>query len=210
LEEKRRFLMFGRLVPDKGYDEYIQAARVLSGKYGERVKFSILGMPDRTRTQAEALFERIKDAAREGVVTYLEPCDEVEEVLSEVDCVVLPSLYNEGVPRSLLEGLGSAKVIVTTDWKGCRDTVIDDENGYLVPVGSNGSGKVLVEALCDKLEQVVELSRDRLLKMQRASRQLAENRFDEQQVIGEYLAKINSFLEWDAKEVAGTDRQLVV
>lgn len=175
----RRFLMLGRLVPKKGYDEFLSSAEVLRKRYGEKSEFWILGIPDKS-PDSQALLARIVDADRNGVVRRLEPTDDVRPVLAEVDTVVLPSSYNEGVPRSLLEALASGKVIVTTDWKGCRETVEEGRNGMLVPVGD-------VEALTLAMEKILLLTPERLAEMGEASRQFAETRFDERIVIAKYL-----------------------
>lgn len=177
------FLMFGRLIPKKGYDLYIDAARTLVAKYGDRVQFTVMGIPDKTRIESRLLHDRVIDAEREGVVRLLPPSDTVEHLLSTVDCVVLPSDYNEGVPRSLLEGLASGKVIVTTDWKGCRDTVIDGANGYLVPIND-------VQRLCQALEKVAMLSTAELASMGAQSRRLAEDRFDEKAILALYMNEV--------------------
>lgn len=67
----------------------------------------------------------------EGIVNYLSFSDTVEEVVAKVDCMVLPSFYREGVPKSLLETAAMGKAIVTTDNVGCREAVDYGVNDYL-------------------------------------------------------------------------------
>jgi len=125
----------------------------------------------------------IRAAEGAGAVTYLEPRDDVLPVIRSADVVVLPSTYNEGIPRSLLEALGCAKPIITTDWKGCRETVRDGTNGHLIPPDDQISLQHAINAM-------IQASPARLLAMGRASRKLTEERFDERLVINAYLSAL--------------------
>ena len=176
----RTFLMFGRLLPQKGYNQYIKAAERLRKTFGEGVALWILGKPDFERSDSIALYHRIMKAHTDGVIRYLQSSDDVRPILNEADIVVLPSTYNEGVPRSLLEALASGKPIVTTDWKGCRETVAPGENGYLIKPHSE-------ESLYDAMSQLVTCSEDLLRKLGAASRKRAECLFDERIVLEAYL-----------------------
>jgi glycosyltransferase involved in cell wall biosynthesis len=177
---RRSFLMFGRLLPKKGFYHYLRAAASLKETWGDSASFLIMGSADTTRPDSMQLLAAIKDAHEKGTITYLAPRDEVLPVLQSADVVVLPSTYNEGIPRSLLEALGCGKPIVTTNWKGCREVVKEGSNGHLVEPDD-------VKSLRDALEKMLEYSDDRLAAMGNASRQLAEERFDERQVIDAYL-----------------------
>jgi glycosyltransferase involved in cell wall biosynthesis len=179
----RTFLMFGRLIPRKGYDAYLEAARVLRARYGDRCEFLVLGIEDKNRAESTRLLERVKAAHLAGDVKYIPSKDDVLPIVEKADVVVLPSGYNEGVPRSLLEALACGKVIVTTDWKGCRETVEHGVNGELVPVGD-------VPALTKALENMILASDDEIRRMGIASRALAERKFDENIVITSYLDEL--------------------
>lgn len=181
--QQRAFLMFGRLLPKKGFDHFIEAARELRRRYTDRVAFWILGAPDQTRTESLELLARIQQAHAQGVVRYLHATDDTVPYIREADVVVLPSTYNEGVPRSLLEALACGKPVVTTDWKGCRDTVEHKKNGLLVRPNDTGS---LTEALDVLTRCDVEL----LEQYGYESRRLAEQRFDERLVLEAYLREI--------------------
>lgn len=178
-----RFLMLGRLVPKKGYDEFLLAAKELRGKYGDKVECIILGMRDENRAESIELHSRIVSASEAGHIQILQPTDNVLPIVQSADVVVLPSCYNEGIPRSLLEAMACGKAVITTDWKGCRETVREGENGFLVPVGD-------VRALTDAMEKMIISSDEKLFEYGARSRQLAEERFDERKVIGAYLGEI--------------------
>lgn len=179
----RTFLIFGRLLPKKGFYHYLYAATALKERWGDRASFLVMGAADPKRPESMELLAAIKEAHHKGALTYLEPRDEVLPVLQSADVVVLPSTYNEGIPRSLLEALGCGKPIITTNWKGCREVVKEGSNGHLVEPDDRLS-------LQDALEKMLEYSDEKLIAMGSASRQLAEERFDERKVIDAYLAAL--------------------
>ena len=123
----------------------------------------------------------------EGIVDYLGISDSVEKEIAQVDCMVLPSFYREGVPKSLLEACAMGKPIVTTDNVGCRETVDDGMNGYLCEPRSTSS-------LIEKLELMVTQSHEQRLGMGIQSRIKVENEFDEKIVIDKYLEAVKSAL----------------
>jgi glycosyltransferase involved in cell wall biosynthesis len=179
LAEKRAFLMFGRILPKKGFYHFIEAATELKRRYGERVVFWVLGAPDLERAESVDLLARIMDAHARGVIRYLQSTDDPLPFIREADVVVLPSTYNEGVPRSLLEALACGKPIVTTDWKGCRETIDHGRNGYLVTPNSTDS-------LISALSELATCDEEHLAAFARRSREIAEERFDERVVIDAY------------------------
>lgn len=183
--QSRTFLMFGRLLPKKGYDLFLLAARELKLRYGDQVQFQIMGVEDKSRPESRKLFERINHYQSLGFIKVLPKTDNVLPVLQNIDVVVLPSTYNEGVPRSILEALACGKPIVTTDWKGCRETVEEGVNGYLVPPGNQAQ-------LTYALESLTNMPTKTFQQMGKASRSLAERKFDENLVLSAYISHINS------------------
>nr|WP_319536031.1 glycosyltransferase family 4 protein [uncultured Vibrio sp.] len=174
-----RFLLIARMLYDKGIGHYIESARVLRAKYGDKVEFRLLGFLDVNNPSAIASSD-MKKWVDEGIVNYLGTSDCVEEEIAKVDCMVLPSFYREGVPKSLLEAAAMGKPIVTTDNVGCRETVDDGVNGYLCAPRST-------ESLTEKLELMINLSHQERLVMGQSSRKKVEKEFDEQIVIQKYL-----------------------
>ena len=123
----------------------------------------------------------------EGIVNYLGTSDSVEKEIGQVDCMVLPSFYREGVPKSLLEACAMGKPIVTTDNVGCRETVDDGINGYLCEPRNTKS-------LIEKLELMITHSHEQRLEMGARSRTKVENEFDEKVVINKYLEAVKTAL----------------
>jgi glycosyltransferase involved in cell wall biosynthesis len=175
------FLMVARVLYEKGIVEYFEAAKIVRAAVpGTRVQ--LLGGLDEAGGVGvpRATFE---EWLKSGDIEYLGRSDDVASHLHQADCVVLPS-YREGTPKTLLEAAAVGKPLVTTDVPGCRETVVDGHNGYLCQVRSGAD-------LAAKMLQVLALPTPELERMAQASRQLAETKFDERLVLGQYLQAIS-------------------
>ncbi|NRP15019.1 glycosyltransferase family 4 protein [Marinobacterium sp. xm-a-152] len=174
-----RFLLIARMLHNKGIGYYVEAARELKKIYGERVEFRLLG-PLGINNPSAVTEDEIRLWTRDEVVTYLGSSDHVEREIAPIDCIVLPSFYREGVPKSLLEACAMGKPIITTNNIGCRETVDDGVNGYLCDVKSTPS-------LIGKLHKMINQTHEQRIEMGRNSRIKVEKEFDEKIVINEYL-----------------------
>lgn len=143
----RKVLLAARLLWDKGIAEYVAAARQLN-RDGLKAEFLLAGEPDAGNPNSVQA-EQVDAWSQERIITPLGHVDEMADLLSEIDVMVLPSFYREGVPRSLIEAAAAGLPIITTDTPGCREVVDDGVNGFLVPVGDNN-------ALVDALRRVLE------------------------------------------------------
>ncbi|MFQ2435499.1 glycosyltransferase family 4 protein [Aeromonas caviae] len=181
-----RFLLIARMLYDKGIGYYVEAARSLKQKYGDSVEFRLLGFLDVNNPSAVSKTEMLS-WVDEGIVTYLGVSDKVEDEIAQVDCIVLPSFYREGVPKSLLESGAMGKPIVTTDNVGCRETVDNGVNGFLCAPRDTVS-------LVSALEKIVLMSHQERLKMGARSREKIEREFDEQIVINKYIEAVKKIL----------------
>ncbi len=169
------FLFVGRLLKDKGIREYVEACRLLRERHVS-ARFRILGPLD-TNPKAIKL-EQLQAWAREGIVEYLGEAKDVRPILSQAHVLVLPS-YGEGTPRSVLEGMSMGLAIVTTEAPGCRETVMDGLNGFLVPVGD-------AEALAEAMGRLGE-DPGLIDQFGARSRQLAEQKYDVRLVSAEIM-----------------------
>lgn len=181
-----RFLLIARMLFDKGIGYYVEVARELKAKYGNNVEFRLLGFLDVDNPSAVSK-EQMNEWVEEGIVNYLGVSDKVEEQIAQVDCMVLPSYYREGVPKSLLEAGAMGKPIVTTDNVGCRETVDHGVNGFLCEPRSK-------ESLMNELEKIIQMLHSERLRMGQASRAKMEREFDEKIVIDKYLDAIQNLL----------------
>lgn len=161
------FLLAARLLKEKGIVEYVNAARKIKRKYPD-ARFVLLGSLDANPgglSQGE-----VQKWATEGILEWPGHVPDVRLWMAKASVFVLPSYYREGVPRSTQEAMAMARPVITTNAPGCRDTVIDGENGFLVPVRN-------VDALAAAMERFI-LQPDLIEKMGNASRRIAEERFD--------------------------------
>lgn len=178
------FLLVARMLWDKGVGDFVEAARLVRARHPQ-ARFQLLGFAAVANPSAVSM-EQIQTWVDEGCVDYLGSTDDVRTFLQDADCVVLPSTYREGVPRTLLEAAAMCRPIVTTDAPGCRDTVIDGESGYLCKP-SDGAD------LADKFFRFINLPVLARHEMGRSGRRLMERRFDERLVINRYRAAVSAF-----------------
>lgn len=179
------FLMISRLLYDKGYREYVEAAKVIHTIY-PKCEFQLLGSID-VDYPNHVPEQQVTQDYQEGHILYLGYRSDVLQYVRRSDCIILPSFYNEGLSRVLMEGLAMEKPIITTDIPGCRETVIDGQNGYLVRPRNTDS-------LVDAIKKFLRLTNEERNLMGRQSRKLAEEVFDIQEVVKVYK-KITRNLE---------------
>lgn len=184
-DDRFRFLLIARMLWDKGVGEYVEAAKIITNKY-KNVEFQMLGFLDVENNSAVSK-EQMQEWVDAGYVNYLGVSDNVKEEIAKADCIVLPSFYREGTPRTLLESASMEKPIITTDNVGCRDVVDDGVNGYLCEVRNT-------QDLADKMEMMLNLSEDERKVMGEAGRVKMVNEFDEKIVIDKYSESIKEIL----------------
>lgn len=161
------FLLMARLLREKGICEYVEAARLVRARHGN-VRFVLLGGLD--PNPGGLTRDDVQSWADEGVVEWPGHVDDVRPWIVQSSVYVMPSYYREGVPRSTQEAMAMGRPVITTDNVGCRDTVDDGVNGFLVPVRDS-------QALAAAMQRFIEQP-DLVRAMGRESRRLAEERFD--------------------------------
>ena len=124
------FIMVARLLKEKGIYEYIEAIRLLKPSYPD-IRFLLLGSTDLNPGSVPAA--TLQEWVSEGLVECPGHVD-IKPWMTKSSVFVLPS-YREGVPRSTQEAMAMGRPVITTDVAGCRETVLENENGFLVPVG---------------------------------------------------------------------------
>lgn len=170
------FLFVGRLLKDKGVNELLQAAKLLQQAQSEAQIWVVGGLD--TDNPACIAPETLEAAQALGNLQYFGRSDKVKDFMAQADVVVLPS-YREGLPRVMLEALAMSKAVITTAVAGCRETVEEGLNGYLIPAKD-------AQALAAAMLKMSQLPEEQLKKMGEAGRQMALNRFDEQIIIQHY------------------------
>lgn len=162
------FIFIARLLAEKGVYDYIAAARLVKSKH-PNANFIILGRLDEDNPGGLSS-EELKNLVDEGVVIYPGFVSNVHEWLTNSSVFVLPSYYREGVPRSTQEAMAIGRPIITTDGPGCRETVIDGKNGFLVPRWSP-------EILAEKMVFFIE-NPEKIQTMGIESHKIAQEKFN--------------------------------
>jgi glycosyltransferase involved in cell wall biosynthesis len=170
------FLLIARLVKDKGLVEFAEAARRVKDRFPE-ARFLVAGFfDDHPRAVSRG---QMDGWVASGVLEFLGPTADVRPLLQACSVYCLPS-YREGTPRTVLEAMATGRAVITSDAPGCRQTVADGDNGFLVPVRDPAALAGAMEKFCtDPALAAV---------MGPRSRQLAERKFDVHRVNRDILA----------------------
>lgn len=165
-KEETCFLLIARLLGAKGVREYAQAAQLVKQRYGN-VRFALVGWID---SNPDAISQNELDAwLSKGWLEYWGRMSDVRPAIQKASVYVLPS-YREGTPRSVLEAMSIGRAVITTDAPGCRETVRQGDNGYLVPVKS-------AIALADAMMKFLETP-ELVATMGARSRSIALEKYD--------------------------------
>lgn len=186
LDDPIEFLLPARMIYSKGIIVFIEAAKLLYEKGYNNFHISLLGETGINNPHAIPL-DKLIQLCKPSYATYFGKTDDVKSFIIKSDVVVLPSYYREGTPKSLLEALSIGRPILTTNTPGCRETVINGENGFLCEPQS-------VKDLAEKMERFLLFEKHIIKKMGDRSRKLAEEKFDEKFVIDSYLLAIRSVI----------------
>lgn len=181
--KKIKVLMISRIIIEKGVREFADAAKML--KENKMVSFTLVGKFDEEHSRSITK-EELDTWTESGILEYLPHSNNIKQLINEHELVVLPS-YREGTPRTLLEAAAMGKPILTTNVAGCKEVVEDKKNGFLFEMKN-------AKSLRESFEKYSSLSGKEREKMGNESRSLAERKFDEQIVFGEY-SKIISRIE---------------
>jgi len=161
------FIFVGRLLREKGITEFLKAAKIVKIKYPD-TRFIVLGNVD---LNPGSIKERdIEDYVRSGIIEWPGHVDDVRPWLAQASVFVLPSYYREGIPRSTQEAMAIGRAIITTNTIGCKETVDDGINGFLIPPKN-------VDALVAAIERLVK-DPELIRRMGNESRRIAEKKFN--------------------------------
>jgi len=176
-ESKIIILLTARMIVEKGVFLLTEAAERLRSVYQDKAEFWLVGGLD---DHPNAITKEQLDAVCDGkYIKWLGYRKDVKELLQKSHIVAFPSYYMEGLPKSLIEACAIGRPIITTKSIGCKDTVDDGINGYLIPPKD-------VDALTEKLMILIDDAAMRQ-KMGNAGRQKAENEFSLDEVVEKHL-----------------------
>jgi glycosyltransferase involved in cell wall biosynthesis len=175
LPDDPAFLYIGRLIKDKGVIEYLEACKVIKKKY-PKIRCMVVGPFD---TNPSALKqEELQFYIDNNIIEYFGEQDDVRPFIAQCSTYVLPS-YHEGRPKTVLEAMAVGRSIITSNAPGCRETIIDGLNGYLVEVGN-------VEEIASKMDHLI-CNPQIVKEMGLASLKIAKERYDAKLVNGEII-----------------------
>lgn len=166
-----KFIFIGRLLKEKGIFELIDAIRQVKSRYPE-ARFTILGAIDHQNMGA-LKSEQLDQLINEKLFEYPGHVTNVQDWITDASVFVLPS-YREGVPRSTQEAMAIGRPVITTDVPGCRETVVDGLNGFLVP-------KWDADALANKMCYFIEHP-EQINVMGLESFKIAQEKFDAEKI----------------------------
>ncbi len=179
--EKVVFNYIGRILHDKGVDDYIEAAKIIKAEY-PNTEFNMLGFIEPTEMHYEKLLSELEE---KDIIKYRGRQKDIKPFVTASHATIHPSTYGEGMSNVLLESASSGKPIISTDNPGCQETFIDGETGFIYHGGD-------VDALCEQIKKFLALPNDERKSMGEKGREYIKSNFSREIVIEAYLEKINS------------------
>lgn len=179
-----KVIFTARMVEDKGTLVLIDAAKKLEKEYKGKVQFLLCGGLD---TNPNGITKDMLLSQCDGeYIQWLGHRKDILDLLKQSHIMAFPSWYREGLPKSVIEAEAIGCPVVTTDSVGCRDTVVDGKNGFIIPIKDS-------EALAVALKKLMDDS-DLRKTMGRNARAFAESKFDIKDVIKVHLDVYESVL----------------
>ena len=175
------FNYIGRILHDKGVDDYIEAAKRIKAEYPS-TEFNMLGFIEPTEIHYEKL---LSDLEEKDIIKYRGSQKDIKPFVTASHATIHPSTYGEGMSNVLLESASSGRPIISTDNPGCQETFIDGETGFIYHGGD-------VDALCNQIKKFLALPNEERKSMGEKGRKYIKSNFSRDIVIKAYLEKINS------------------
>jgi galacturonosyltransferase len=181
--EKIVFNYIGRILHDKGVDDYIEAAKRIKKIY-PKTEFNMLGFIEPTEKHYE---KKLEELGKQEIVLYRGSQKDVRPWIARSHAIIHPSTYGEGMSNVLLENASSGRFIITTDNPGCKETVINNKTGYIYKGGN-------VDDLVKKIKSFLAMNNDTRKAMGNDGRHYVEEYFSRNIVIDAYKIKIKEIL----------------
>lgn len=177
------FNYIGRVLHDKGVDDYIEAAKRIKAKYPQ-TEFNMLGFIEPTEIHYE---EDLRILGEQGIVQYRGSQKDVKPWVARAHATIHPSTYGEGMSNVLLESASMGRFIITTNNPGCQETLEHEKTGFIYQGGN-------VDALVETIERFLAMPNETRQKMGEAGRERVKAQFSRDFVIKAYKEKINELL----------------
>ena len=177
------FLYMGRMLREKGVELIAKAVKLLHQKGISNFEVRLLGLVDGLSKDVISE-EEIRKWEKEGLVHFLGSVSDVRPNIEEADCILLPTFYGEGVPRSLMEACAMGRMVLATDNVGCRDVIQDGYNGGLCKPKD-------IEHLAFKMEMILNMPEWKIKDMGLNGRKKMIAEFAESKIVKRYLEEIS-------------------
>lgn len=177
------FNYMGRVMHDKGVDDYIEAAKRIKKVYPQ-TEFNLMGFIEPTEIHYEKDLNELQD---QGIAIYRGSLKDVKPYITRSHCTIHPSTYGEGMSNVLQESASSGRFLITTNNPGCQETVENDKTGYIYKGGD-------VDALVHTIERFLALPNSQRKMAGELGRKRMEEKFSRKIVINVYREEINNIL----------------
>lgn len=177
------FNYIGRILHDKGVDDYIEAAKRIKAEYPQ-TEFNMLGFIEPTEIHYE---QELKELGEKDIVIYRGSQKDVKPFIIRAHATIHPSTYGEGMSNVLQESASSGRFLITTNNPGCQETVEDEKTGYIYKGGD-------VEALVEMIKRFLALPNSQRKLAGELGRKRMEKLFSRQIVIDAYKEEISRLL----------------
>lgn len=178
------FNYIGRILHDKGVDDYIEAAKRIKANY-PKTEFNLMGFIEPTEIHYE---KDLKELEEQGIVIYRGSLKDVKPYITRSHCTIHPSTYGEGMSNVLQESASSGRFLITTNNPGCQETVEDNKTGFIYEGGN-------VDALVHTIERFLALPNSQRKMAGELGRKRMETLFSRKIVIKAYQEEINRILQ---------------
>lgn len=181
--EEIRFIFVGRIMKDKGIEEYLNAAKIIKKNQGIKVRFDLVGFIEPTEKE---LAIKIDSYAKDGIINYLGYQVNVKPFIEDVHCLIQPSHGGEGLSNVLLEAGAMGRILIASDIPGCRETIDIEKNGYIFR-------RKDAEDLASKINFFITTqSNSSREQMSKYSREKIEKHFNRNIVVDKYMSEIKN------------------
>lgn len=177
------FNYIGRILHDKGVDDYIEVAKRIKKEYPQ-TEFNMLGFIEPTESHYE---QDLAELGKQDIVKYRGSQKDVKPFIARAHCTIHPSTYGEGMSNVLQESASSGRFLITTNNPGCQETVEDNKTGYIYQGGN-------VDALVQTIERFLALSNNQRKMAGELGRKRMIEKFSRKIVINAYLEEIKSLI----------------
>lgn len=169
-----KFLFFGRIMKEKGIEQFIETAEFIKKKYPQ-TEFKIVGYCDE-----DGYEERLKKLQAEGILIWHDAVEDIRPFLESSHCIIHPSYYPEGMSNVCLESAATGRAVITTKRHGCAETVSDKETGFLAEEKNTAEFIGAVEAY-------LAMTHEERVLMGKKAREKMEQEFDRTNVVHAYI-----------------------